>query len=263
MTTTADLVSSASAKIGAFGSAYYFVPETGAVAQEHGLDIFRLYFLGRGGVLGNVEPSVVAAAFGYFEPGLIEKMWITAQKRSSLSPREAGTLYFEVCGEFGRRNFANVDNLQAFCDAAEKVSNAVDPAGLALYAGLSVEPLAEDLPARAMQLIAVLREFKGGVHLMSVVTSGLSPKIAHGVRRPDFWQAFGYSAESLPTGTDEEQRVLDQADELTARLITPVYGVLTESEGDALEAGLTAMGAAMPENASIQLDKNPAKNARM
>jgi hypothetical protein len=262
MTTTADLVSSASAKIGAFGSAFYFVPETGEVAKQNGIDVFRLYFLGRGGVLGDVEPSVVAAAFGYFEHGLIDKMWNSAQKRSGLTPREAAALYFEVCGDFGRRNFADVEGLHEFCEAAEKISSRVDPAGLALYAGISAQPLADDLPARAMQLITVLREFKGGVHLMSIITSGLSPKIAHGIRRPDFWQAFGHPADMLPSGSDEERRLLGVADDLTARLIAPAYGVLSEAEGDALEAGLAAIDAAMPENASIQRDKNPAKKLK-
>ena len=55
MTTTLDLVREASPKIAAIGPSFYFTPETGAVAEKHGLDLFQLYFLGRGGVLGDVE----------------------------------------------------------------------------------------------------------------------------------------------------------------------------------------------------------------
>lgn len=262
MTTAHDLVSSASAKIGGFGSAFYFVPETAEVAKEHGLDVFRLYFLGRGGVLGDVDAPVVAAAFGFFEPAFITKMWTSAQKHGDLTPRAAAELYFATAGDFGRRNFAEVEGLQSFCDAAEKIVAAIDPAGLPLFAGVSHQALADDLPARAMQLIVVLREFKGDVHLTSVLASGLPAKIAHGIRRPDFWQAFGYPADAAPEGTDEERALLDRADELTARLVEPAYATLSTSEGDALTAGLAAIEAAMPANATIQRDKNPAKNAR-
>ena len=41
-------------KTGDIGSAFYFHPDTLAMAKGHGLDGFRMYFLGRGGVLGDV-----------------------------------------------------------------------------------------------------------------------------------------------------------------------------------------------------------------
>lgn len=252
MTTTTEFVSSASTQIGSFGSAFYFVPETAAVGKEHGLDAFRFYFLGRGGVLGDVEPAVITSAFGYFHPSMAEKIWTTARERSDLSPRECGHLYFSCCADFGRAHFAEVAGLQAFCDAAAKVVDAVDRAGLALFAGIAAEPLAADLPGRAMQLISVLREFKGSAHLLAVVAVGLDPARTHGIRRPDFWEAFGYPKDALPAATDEDRSLMADADALTVRLITPAYGVLTAAEADALQTGLTGIAAAMPENASIQ-----------
>lgn len=251
MATTDPLVSTASAKIGSFGSAFYFVPETGAVGKDHGLDAFRFYFMGRGGVLGDVESAVIRSAFGYFHPALVEKMWTTARERSDLSPRECGTLYFDCSAEFGRRHFANVPGLQAFVAAAEKVHAAATPVGFPLYAGISAEALATDLPARAMQLMTVLREYKGGAHLLAVLAVGLDPTIAHGIRRPDFWAAFGYPADNVPTGTEQERSLLADADALTARMITPAYSTLTPSEADDLLTGLAEIDAAMPENASI------------
>ena len=64
---------------GDIGSAFYFHPDTVAKAKSLGLDGFRMYFLGRGGVLGDVEPAVVSSAFGYFEPGLLAHMWNIGQ----------------------------------------------------------------------------------------------------------------------------------------------------------------------------------------
>jgi hypothetical protein len=80
----------------------------------------------------------------------------------------------------GRFYFApeTLENLEPFAAAAEKVVLAANPAGLALFAGLAAEPLPEDLPGRAMQLLAVLRELRGSTHLVAVVASGMSPKVA-------------------------------------------------------------------------------------
>ncbi len=68
MTTPMELVQSACPKIGSLGSAHYFDREiTVPRGKELGLDGFRFYFLGRGGVLGDVEARVVRSAFGYAE----------------------------------------------------------------------------------------------------------------------------------------------------------------------------------------------------
>lgn len=244
MTTTSEYVQSASARISTLGAAFYFVPETVALGKEHGLDGFRFYVLGRGGVLGDVEPPVVGSAFGYWNPLLIDRIWKSAKERADVSPRECARLYLECSAAFGRETFADVAGLQAFCDAAQKVHGAVNPAGLALYAGYVDEPLVADLPGRAMQLVTILREFMGSAHLVAVLAVGLEPKVAHGVRRPEMWESFGYGDEPLPTDTGEVRGLLAEADALTQRLITPAYAVLSDTERDALQAGLEALTAA-------------------
>ncbi|HEY5335396.1 MAG TPA: hypothetical protein VIJ71_05175 [Mycobacteriales bacterium] len=244
MTTTSEYVQSTSGQISALGSAFYFGPETVAVGKEHGLDGFRFYVLGRGGVLGDVEPPVIVSAFGYWNPILIDRIWKSAKERADLSPRECGRLYLDCAADFGRRTFGNVPGLQAFCDAAQKVHSAVNPAGLALYAGYVDEPLVSDLPGRAMQLVTILREFMGSAHLVAVLAVGLEPKVAHGVRRPDMWESFGYGDEPAPADTEEVRGLLADADALTHRLITPAYAVLSDAERDALQAGLEALTAA-------------------
>lgn len=244
MTTTSDYVQSASASISTLGAAFYFVPETVAVGKEHGLDGFRFYVLGRGGVLGDVEAPVIGSAFGYWNPSLIDHIWNSAKERADLSPRECGRLYLECSAEFGRQKFADVAGLQAFCDAAQKIHEATNVAGLSLYAGYVAEPLARDLPGRAMQLVTILREFMGSAHLVAVLAVGLEPKVAHGVRRPEMWEAFGYGGEPAPADTPEVRALLADADALTQRLITPAYAVLSEAEQGVVLAGLEAMGSA-------------------
>ena len=241
--TPEELVDTASPSIGTLGWAFYFVPETGAAAEALGLDLFRFYFLGRGGVLGDVEAPVVASAFGYFKPELVARMWDSA--KAVVAPRDAGRAYHLACADLGRRRLADVEGLGPFCAAAERVNEAADPTGLPLYAGIRCEPRAEDLPGRAMQLITVLRELRGSAHLLAVRAVGLDAKTAHWISRPDDIAMFGWSEEDAPAVTDEARALHAEAEALTDRLVTPAYAVLGESEQRDLVTGLERIGAAV------------------
>jgi len=237
--TTEELVATACPLIGSLGAAFYFDPETLAAGKKLGLDGFRFYFLGRGGVLGDVEAPVVQSAFGYFEPKLLTKMWDTGRAR--VSPREAARVYAEASRSFGRSRFAGVKGLEEFCAAALAVRDAAHPAGLALFAGLAAEPLADDPPAQAMQLVAVLRELRGSVHLLAVVASGVEPKVAHYFRRPDDFVSFGYAEDEVPLLTEVDRARMAQADALTDEIVGRAFGVLDELGGVALLDGLRSM----------------------
>ncbi len=239
--TPETLVQTACPKIGSLGAAFYFRPETVAVGKANNLDGFRFYFLGRGGVLGDVEAPVIQSAFGYFNGPLVAKIWNSAKER--MAPRDAARLYMSCAQDLGRAKFAGIDGLDAFCAAAEKVLAAIDPAGLTLYAGVAAEPLPEDLPARAMHLVMVLREYRGSAHLMAVLCSGLTAAQAHFLRRPDDMGTFGYT--ETPTVTDADRAKLVAAEALTDQLVLPAYSVLDENEAAALVAGLEAMEAAL------------------
>ena len=236
------LVDQACSKIGALGSAFYFTPETVAVGKSLGLNGFTFYFLGRGGVLGDVEAPVITSAFGYWNPELITKSWESA--REKMAPRDAGRRYMQCAHDLGRAKFAGVADLAGFCAAAEAVNNAADPSGLALYAGTAAEPLADDLPGRAMQLITVLREFRGSAHLVAVLASGVAPKIAHYIKRPDMYKTFGWG-EDAPEVTDVDRAHLAAADTTTDRMVTSAYGVLDDDGAKALLAGLDNIEAAL------------------
>jgi hypothetical protein len=249
---TEELIGTACPDIAAVGRAFYFTPETLAVGRGLGLDGYRFYVLGRGGVLGDVEPDVVTSAFGYFHPAMVTKMWTSARERTSLSPREAGRLYMQCCHDFGRAHFGDLTGLDAFCAAASAVNDAANPAGLALYAAIAAEPLADDPPARAMQLAAVLREFRGSAHLVAILaTEGIDPATAHALRRPEAWTAFGYDENTRPTGTDRQRAALEAAEELTDRLITPAFDVLDPAGRRTLLDGLAVMKQALPEPSTL------------
>jgi hypothetical protein len=236
-----ELVQAACPKIGSLGAAFYFDRDTLAKGKALGLDGFRFYFLGRGGVLGNVEPKVVQSAFGYFAPDLVTKMWTSAQEK--MAPREAGRLYLECAHEFGRRKFSSITGLDAFCAAAEAINAATDPAGLALYAALSAEPLCDDLPGRAVQLTAVLREYRGSCHLAAIRANNLDVSVAHAIKRPDDVNSFGYP--EAPTITDADRALHEAAEAMTDAMVLKAYSAVGETGASALLAGLVAMEAAL------------------
>lgn len=222
------------------GQIFYFHPTTLAKGKELGLDGFRFYIAGRGGVLGDAESAVVTSAFGYWNGGLIAKMWNSAKE--TIGPRDAGRAYFECCAEVGRAVLGGVDGLDAYNEAAETVVKAANPAGLALFAGLAAEPLADDAPGRAMQLAAVLRELRGSAHIVALLASGLAPEVAHAMKRPDMVESFGWQ-EAPEIGPDDPGKV-EAAEELTSRLLIPAYSALGDDGEAAFIAGTEAMVAA-------------------
>jgi len=239
--TPLELVQSTSPPVNGAGAAFYFDPATLARGKELGLDGFRFYVLGRGGVLGDVEPAVVASAFGYFAPGVMEAIWGSAKER--MAPRDAAREYLRCAEDFGRARLSGLEGLDAFNEAAEAVVDAVDVSALALFAGVAAEPLPDDTPARAYRNVMTLRELRGSVHLLSVVASGLHPATAHAIRRPDDVASFGW--DPAPQVTDENRAALAAADELTDRLLTPWYDVLDAEQAAALAAGASAISTAL------------------
>jgi hypothetical protein len=240
--TPEELVAAACPPIAEMGGAFYFLPETVAKAKEHGLDGFRLYFLGRGGVLGDTSAAVVRSAFGYFNPGLLAKMWETA--RTKLSPPDAAVIYWDACAESGRARLGDLD-LDPFLAAADAVADAADPSALTLFAGIRQMPLAADAPAHALQQIAVLREFRGSAHLVAVRAMGLVDSIAHFIKRPDMVEGFGWKAEDTAGITDADRAKLIEAEQLTDRIVTPAYAVLDGAGQQALLDGLAAIKLAL------------------
>ena len=236
-----EIMQATAGKIGDIGAAFYFAPETLQRGKDAGLDGFRFYFLGRGGVLGDVESGVIRAAFGYFEPGLVEKIWSSAKR--IMAPRDAARLYIACAHDLGRARFAAVEGLEGFVDAATTVIGAVEGASLPLFEAVRCEPVPEDLPAAAMHQAIVLRELRGSVHLLANTACGLESQHAHGIRRPDEFKMFGY--EAAIEVTDDDRAKWLRAEQLTDEILVPAYDALTTEQAQALIAGIDAMHAAL------------------
>jgi hypothetical protein len=243
--TTDDLMARACPIIQNIGAAHFFSPEAETAAAEIGIDLFTLYILGRGGVLGDVEPVVVASAFGYFNPEVVEAMWNEGTKH--IAPREAARVYLDCAAEVGRRRLAHVEGLDAMVSAADAVNEAADPVGLALYAGYKGELLVDDVPGRALQVIDVLREFRGSAHLVALRASGVDARTAHFVKAPGLAAMFGWPADVTPVIGDEQRAAVVAAESLTDDLVRPAYAVLDDAGGAALLRGLDDMVVALTD----------------
>jgi hypothetical protein len=235
------VISEISAPTGDIGAAFYFHPDTLARGKELGLDGFRFYMLGRGGVLGDVEPEVVSAAFGYFNPGLVAKLWNSAKEK--LAPRQAAVEYLACNAALGRQWLSGVDGLDAYNEAAEAVIAAVDVSGLSLFAGIKAEPVPTDAPARAIHNAVLLRELRGSAHLIAVRAVGLDSHLAHAIKRPGDMGTFGWGDDVVVTDADRAR--LDTAETITDDVLESAFAVLTDAQAATLIAGTTAMRAAI------------------
>ena len=140
-------------------------PETMGRAAEQGYaNGFAFYFAGRGGVLGDVDADVVAAAMGWFNPAVVRAMWDEGVAIGGA--RATARRYNEACAAWGRDHLAGIRGLDRFVALGEKIAAGADGSGLPLFAGWRAESRVDDAPGRAMQLIHVLREWRGAIHLV-------------------------------------------------------------------------------------------------
>lgn len=241
--TNQELLNAACPLIGDLGAAFYFIPETMAAGKEIGLGGMEFYVQGRAGQMGSTHPDAVSAAFGYFKPALLKSVLDAA--RAKVDPLAAGSAHLTACANLGRAKLANLPQLNELVAILDKVNNAADPDGLALYAAIRSEQLVDDAPGRLMQLIAILREFRGSAHLIALRAAGVPSPTAHAIKRPDMWKQFGYSEEEMPKITDDIRKAMDKAEEITDRIVEPAYAVLSDAERTALVDGLLAVKTAL------------------
>ena len=109
--TPLEIVQQTAPLINEAGNRFYFHPDTLARGKELGLDGFRFYFLGRGGVLGDVEPAVIGSAFGDFSPGVVETIWSSAKQ--IMAPRDAARAYLACADQFGMQQLDGLDVLDS------------------------------------------------------------------------------------------------------------------------------------------------------
>ncbi len=225
--------------VGKLGGAWMFDGKVNARGEELGLDTWAWYHCGRGGVLGQPDPSVIVAAFGFFPPELQTKAW--NKGIAVMAAPDIAEEYAKACADWGSSRFGEgagrlADLLTTALDSASLV-------GLPLFAGwlAKLHAAPADGPARLALALQAAREHRGSCHLVAVAAAGVPPLQAvmsgrYGATNAEF---FGW-----PQPWPDPELAKDAmaaAEVVTDAMVAPAYAVLTDAERDELTAGLRGL----------------------
>jgi hypothetical protein len=214
--------------IGKFGGTWMMAPATFGPAIEAGFGGLDFYFRGRGGVLGEVDASVVVAAMGLLGPDVSAQCWNDG--RSVMSAADAATKFADACAEFGRAHLADGVDYESLVTQCRTVIDGAECAGLPLFAGWRAMPVPDDPKGAAAHELNVLRELRGGAHLVAVIAHGLSPLEATLASTGTGMAGFLGHPEPYPEVTDPMRAAREQAEETTNAIVAPAFAALAESD---------------------------------
>lgn len=185
------------------------------------------YVAGRGGVLGDVSADVVAAAFVYFRLDWLREQWETA--REVMPPAEAAAEYAAACQDWGREHLEGMQGLSRLVALLGRVADNADPAGAPLFAGWRSLPRPGDPEGAVAQLLMTMREHRGGMHAMTVLSEGLTPLEAVVVGGGEGNAKFFNWPEPYPD-PEPLRAAYDAAEERTTKLAARAYEALDADE---------------------------------
>lgn len=251
--TISDAVPAAGAAIGEAVSIFMLHPETSKEGIDAGYpDPFAAYFAGRAGVLGDANAETVAAVFAVFEPNVVKTCWENGVAVHSAAASAA--LYWDQLAGFGRRHLEGVSGLDRVAALGEKVIAAAPHSGLPLFAAWRAMPLADDGPARALQVMFVLRELRAAVHFCALALSGVSPVEAHMLKGGPEYAAFMGWQPPYADGVDKKDRYA-ATEELTNRRMAEIVGAaLSGEEAEELARLSTAVLTALKSGSPAAAD---------
>jgi hypothetical protein len=214
--TAKETIAAIADPIHTIGSNIFLSPETFSRAAEAGWpNPFSFYFAGRGGMLGEVSPSVVVAALGWFNPDAAAAMY--QEGVATHGAAGAAATMLEAHAQWGRDHYSSLEGIERAVELAELLVDNAEGAGLPLFVAWRARPRVEDAPGRAAQLFQMLREWRGGVHLVATTAVGLSPLEAiltnEGEGQAKF---FGWSEPFIDVTS--KKGLHDEAEEITNRL---------------------------------------------
>ena len=150
-----------------------FNPSPGSFGNGVAAPDGAAYFTSRGSLMGQVEPEVVAAAFGVFKPAVVaagvQHGWTLTDAPTIFAARRAGAVaqLERVCGPAG----AGVTHAAALL---ERAAGPLAEPGRPLFAGLRAQwddPV--DPWTRLFHLGDMLREYRGDAHVCAWSTGGV------------------------------------------------------------------------------------------
>jgi hypothetical protein len=218
-----------------------------------GLDFLQGYVWGRGSVLGEPEPTVVASAFGVFEPGLIADLFAAGRATCGLADVRAAKLSGAVAA---LRQVLGETDVSGVVDVLRRGEAAAEPTGRALHSGLRALPWPDEPLGQLWHVCSLLREHRGDGHLAACVAAGLSglesnllTEIRVGWEPLAYTASRGWSPEAMQAGldalttrglvadgalTEAGNALRDGIEEVTDRLVQPVVDAAGPALTDAV-----------------------------
>jgi hypothetical protein len=227
------------------GTAIYLSPDVMALAAEWGWsNPFAFYFAGRGGMLGDVGADVVTSALGWFEPNAVASMY--TEGVGVAGAKAAAARMAEAHGEWGKKHYAGVEGIDDIVTVSEQLVDGIEGSAIPLFVGWRDAARSNGAAGRAAQLMQMLREWRGGLHLVATTAVGLSPLEAiltnEGEGQAKF---FGWSEPFADVSGIKAKH--DEAEEITDQLCaSTLSGALDATQFAAFEAGVLALRAATP-----------------
>lgn len=136
-----------------------------------GLDFLTSYVGGRGAYMGEPAGAVVAAAFAWFEPGLVAALWDAARSAVAhdrlVQVRDESTVA-SLRDVLGDEDPGEVASLLA--DAAELA----DGMGRPLFSGRRADGRPQDPVHRLWWACGLVREHRGDSHVVAAAAAGLN-----------------------------------------------------------------------------------------
>lgn len=220
---TAKAVSSVGSHFMLDGNTY----KRGAELGFAGLDF---YATGRGGVLGDVDADVVAAAFAFFEPGQVRMQW--EQGTKVMTPREAADAWATCCSDWAEAHVPDELDSARLGELLDTVVATARPACAAVFSGWRALPVPTAPKARAVHQMNALRELRHGLHSAAVIAAGVTPHEALSVNSPGMAPIFGWAG--LADGAEEARPRLQAAEAATNTALAHAFAGLSDGERDEL-----------------------------
>lgn len=215
--------------IGDLGGAWMSSDAEEQVLADAGLVDWQLYFLGRHGVLGDVDPDVILAAAFVFPADHLRREWTAA--RAVMTPAEGLRRYLALCHLWGREKLAGFAHAERLAVLGQRVIDASDVVGLPLFAGWRAVPMPSDPAEQCAQVLQVLREHRGACHGVALAALQLDPLVAILANQGGEENATEYGWQPpFPEVTEADRELRDRVEVLTDDLVAVAYGGLSAGE---------------------------------
>jgi hypothetical protein len=196
-----------------------------------------VWIVGRAGVLGNGDADVATAGLGFLAPARVRAAWDSLPP--GLSHRGVADAYTELCCRWGSESLCAFDSRRVarIDELGRAIADAADGSIGTVFAGWRAQPQPDDVNARAALTMHVLRELRGGAHILANAACGITPlqavlaSPAPPPRSGPAWaEHLGWTG---PFDDAESARAARlEAERLTSRIIMPAYSAVGEAALD-------------------------------